>query len=1200
MLNPSPNGTWVDCVLEHRTRLGKRSNRKRRYQFESLESRTLLTYTFVYGGPDGPETVNETGGNDSFTVVNGGFGLLEWSSDDGATFSTQWGTSPSDTLNASTKVSLSINLGADNSAIIDGTSATASSSASEVLARWNVNAFGGNTADSLTINDSASTLGPGTYEFNVSADLRMLTGPSGDIALNLGKAAFGGGVTIQGSNSANTFAVINTYASASIGEPVTILGGSGDDTAVIYRTTALAPATVQLGGGSNTVIMAEVDILANIGAPVFVTDPTTLNIYDSGDTTHATATLDDRSGNGATPFEVTGLGNAPIEFGAGVTAVNLYGGTDASGGVTFDIKNTQPGTTTTIIGGRNQNTYNLSNASEPGGLSNLPGPVVIVGGGAGDSVDLDDSDNTANDNYTVTDTTVTRTGAFGGLSGSGISSLTVNGGSGDNLFTVDGTLANDLNGNALTTLSTGTGNNTVNIPAFGVAGGTTLVIDNGPGTNTLNFDAGGEAPTITAGVSSGEILITIPDGGTVDAINEPQTNITNAEPLTITPGPPDTINGVEGYPLANPIVATFTLPITARLPAPAVGVPASDFTASIDWGDDTPLTDGSITEDTTDPIQYSITGTHTFLGVGTYSVANTVTFLGGALATLVNGVSVSITYAQAGPTVGNSATANVIAAALTVSALPIFGTEGEIIAAAPIATFVDTAGFAPLADYSASIAITSASGFSLSFAAASITQSDTRGQFIVNAPAFTLPEEGTYQVVVSVTDSAGRTPVTFSGTSLAVIADAPLTAGPSVLLAVNTGFALPAATIAGTFTDANPLAPINDFTDTINWGDGSPDSLGTITQPGGIGTSFVVNGTHTYTKPSNLLSPPGYAITIAVTDEGGSTVTLTGRVDVTDLPVTGATSPGFTAIEGMNSGMVLLATFTDPNKLATNSDVTAFIPIGGWGDGTPTAPGGPLVIQQIGVTPSTSPVPGQPIFDVFGGHQYGELTSTSPSLPLAYAIDVATLGGVTTTMTSPFGGGVTVLDAPLTAQTGNTIAGSAGISTDTVTIGSFLDANSGATSTNFTALPGSTEIFWGDGTTTALTAANFTATNSASGLVFSMHAAHTYAAAGQYVITINVTDDGGQTTAIFSTASIATFHTSSSAFAPNDAGFVSLGTGVEPTAILSSHMAAIHRRTTSHKPKPSRTLSHPAQRARAHDAALKAIVAETRLRRLHE
>ncbi len=93
MLTARLYGSSVDRAHAHRTKLGKRTTRMRQRSIESLDSRTLLPYTFVYGGHLGPQTVNETGGNDSITVVNNGYGLLEWSTDNGATFSTQWGES---------------------------------------------------------------------------------------------------------------------------------------------------------------------------------------------------------------------------------------------------------------------------------------------------------------------------------------------------------------------------------------------------------------------------------------------------------------------------------------------------------------------------------------------------------------------------------------------------------------------------------------------------------------------------------------------------------------------------------------------------------------------------------------------------------------------------------------------------------------------------------------------------------------------------------------------------------------------------------------------------------------------------------------------------------------------------------------------------------------------------------------------------
>ena len=50
----------------------------------------------------------------------------------------------------------------------------------------------------------------------------------------------------------------------------------------------------------------------------------------------------------------------------------------------------------------------------------------------------------------------------------------------------------------------------------------------------------------------------------------------------------------------------------------------------------------------------------------------------------------------------------------------------------------------------------------------------------------------------------------------------------------------------------------------------------------------------------------------------------------------------------------MLATFDDPNTLATVADVNATLAVGGWGDGTPTVAGVTLVVQQIGVDAATA------------------------------------------------------------------------------------------------------------------------------------------------------------------------------------------------------------------------------------------------------
>ena len=1238
---------------------------RRRYALEPLESRTLLTFTFVYTNPN-LAVVNETGpGNDSFTVINNGSGLLEWATNSSPVFSTQWGAIPADTLNADPATSLTINSAGNNSDVNLGIStpgSTAAQSASAILAKITLGPnFSASNGDRLTIDDSLSNLGAGTYTSAQTAiNTTHITGPLGDIDVT-SNPGMTGGATIIGNSADNIFDVPSVYS--------------------------FQPLNIQPGSGSNTVNIG-MGTVSNIAGTVSVSDSAVINIDDSADTTHPTATIDDLSGNVNAPFELTGLGNAPIEWGAGVTAVNITGGTSGVAGVTYNVNNTQSGTTTTINAGPNPNFINLSNAAESGGLDNLPGPVVVHGGTSfQDVVTLDDSDRGGvNDDYVVTSTTVSRpffggltyddnigtltllaentlgadgnntidinstadfvitningqggvdtinvndTGILGtlnvttgpddgstvnvlatnepvnitggavstvnigstggpgtmaniqgpisvtnppsltdlifhdendttaqtwtldnddgagtgsvavtgsattsydpfdlgsltvnagsggntfnvdatsafypttlntgdgddttnvfasgdntldihgqggqdtvilgadpvvgaqnlfgtinvdnvlgftdltvddsanttgvtallfndgtngqitGLSPSTInyvnddtSSLTVFGGSGGNTFTVDGTISSIFNPSVLTDLNTGFGDDTtfveataaggplnvhgqagqdsvlisdfgstanilgtvtvdnafgftdltvdtsadlvshditlantgpqatlttlapadiiytvgdvssltistssfgnqvlnidmsggnpipfvdtpglifnagadfgtaglgthamnifgalptgpfasethnandpnvfpqvgqygsiffddgqgsfnsltsinytgllpindttpaidytfndfaddqsfsaasstvtdpsgtfdsvefantpivppptfettdianknfvtfnannpgssagltgvVNVPTasdgllsltfntlnagdntvsfvntppgvvtslnggadedvtnvtgLGVPAGTVLFLNGGAGSNTLNYDAGGETPTITPGLLPGEVLITIPGAGIVDAINYQTINIINAAPIVITPGPPVTINTVENFQNVDAIVGTFTTSLS--LPGGPVGFPASDFTASIDWGDPSPdPSAGVITQDASNPSIYYIAGTHTFLENGTYTVTNSVAFAGGSITVPVNGVPINFTFGPSGPTAGADATANVTQGPLAVTALPIVGTEGIAIPAGPIATFIDAGG----------------------------------------------------------------------------------------------------------------------------------------------------------------------------------------------------------------------------------------------------------------------------------------------------------------------------------------------------------------------------------------------------------------------------------------------------------------------------------------------------------------------------
>jgi PKD repeat protein len=220
-----------------------------------------------------------------------------------------------------------------------------------------------------------------------------------------------------------------------------------------------------------------------------------------------------------------------------------------------------------------------------------------------------------------------------------------------------------------------------------------------------------------------------------------------------------------------------------------------------------------------------------------------------------------------------------------------------------------------------------------------------------------------------------------------------LTAGPSQTIdrteGVNTG-----SVELGTFTDSNPTAPVSDFTASVNWGDGSAIDTGTISQPGGVGTAFVVLDSHTYVVAGT------FTASVAVSGDGG-TVTLLATVNVAD-PLTAGPSLLIDATEGTSTGTIEVGTFTDSNPTAPVSDFTASID---WGDGTSTEG---TISQPGGVGTA---------FVVTGSHTYFAPGTFTPN------IDVSGDGGTVTLLAtvkvaSPCASG-TAYFLTATSRTGN-------------------------------------------------------------------------------------------------------------------------------------------------------------------------------------
>ncbi len=377
------------------------------------------------------------------------------------------------------------------------------------------------------------------------------------------------------------------------------------------------------------------------------------------------------------------------------------------------------------------------------------------------------------------------------------------------------------------------------------------------------------------------VPVRIVDGvGGASATATATLDVADVAPLAAPAQP--TIAAAEGVPFAGP-VAAFTLPFGSGTDL------ADQYAATIDWGDGTAPTAGTIQAGTT-PGSYVVVGSHTFAGVGsklaeqaagTYPVAVTIDRLGafGSSAVAAN-------------------TATVADAPITLATSPVYlpvtasGPSGEasIPSGTVVGTFAEPEGARLSAAYSGSTATFPGAAGPTALTITPLTPgSDV---FVASTAVATAIEPyltpGTSSITVRIIDGVGGA-TAIASTPLNVSDVAPLasTVQPTASVILGGTFAGPVASFTLPFGSGLDLA--DQYAATIDWGDGTAPTAGTI-QAGTTPGSYVVVGSHAY--PGLGTVSPGqavgtYPVTVSVQRFGssGAGATLTNAVQVADLPI---------------------------------------------------------------------------------------------------------------------------------------------------------------------------------------------------------------------------------------------------------------------------------------------------------------------------
>jgi hypothetical protein len=511
---------------------------------------------------------------------------------------------------------------------------------------------------------------------------------------------------------------------------------------------------------------------------------------------------------------------------------------------------------------------------------------------------------------------------------------------------------------------------------------------------------------------------------------------------------------------ATPGVPTPTSTVVANVIDTNPNATATSLTAVINWGDGTATTTGTVNA-TSSPDSFTVTGAHTYASPsasGSYNVTVTIGDPNGPSTMATSNAYVGSPLAASGT--NDSATAGVALPANTV-----------------VANLIDTNTSA-----SAQTIIALINWGDGQTSQGTVNSTAVRGVYTVTGGhTYTGPGvAGSYPVTVNISDPDGPT-VKATGTAIIV---PPLT-GNGTLFVTTPGVPVGSSTILATFIDTNPVANANppSIQATINWGDGQT-SVGTVTPTGGTlaQMTYKVTGFHNY---SPVTTASSFKVTVTINDPSQQQLSVTSTAIVKQY--ISATNTTFSATVGQQLANVKVASFSDSNPSANDTNITAVI---NWGDG------------QTSVGSVTSA--GGDNYTVTGSHIYAS-SGVLGLFPIL--VTIVDLSGENTSVVS-----AAILAAPMSA-TGLNFTATVGQSFTNQPVATFYDANSNDAA-------GATAVInWGDGQSTLGTIDAY----GPSGF-YVVKGSHTYSstnAKNSFAVGVTIDDSGGQTATTSGTATVA-------------------------------------------------------------------------------